>query len=471
MSAYDVIVVGSGPAGQKAAVQAAKAGRRVALIEQLKEVGGACVHQGTIPSKALRERAVERRRIADRLREMGMPWESPVSDVASLIGEMTEVIHNHDAYMAAQIKRNGIDVIHARASFLSDSLMQARFTDGCAAEFSAANFVIATGSKPRKPDNVPIDHESIYDSDSILSLGYLPASLVVLGGGVIASEYASIFAVLGVDVTMIDRSATPLGFLEPEMISGFLTAFARYGGRFLGDAPLDRVAFDGISEVHTHLKDGRVIKSDKLLCALGRISQIDGLHVERAGVKVNERQLVVVNAFGQTSVPHIYAAGDVIGPPSLASAAMEQGRRAACHMLGIDPGRQGDWMPSGIYSIPEIASVGLTSEQTRARYGSTVVGLARFNEIARGHIARCLDGVLKMIASPDGVVRGIHIIGDNATDLVHIGQMGLIQSATAETYVENVFNFPTFAECYRVAALQITGQLGVARARIAAGAN
>ncbi len=468
MSAYDVIVVGSGPAGQKAAVQAAKAGRRVALIEQLKEVGGACVHQGTIPSKALRERAVERRRIADRLREMGMPWEAPVTDVASLIGEMTEVIHHHDAYMAAQIKRNGIDVIHARASFLSDARMQASFTDGRVSEFTARNFVIATGSKPRQPDNVPIDHESIYDSDSILSLGYLPASLVVLGGGVIASEYASIFAVLGVDVTMIDRSPTPLAFLEPEMVRGFLTAFARYGGSFLGDSPLDRVEFDGISEVYTHLKDGRIVKSDKVLCALGRISQLDGLHAERAGVNVNERQLVEVNAFGQTSVPHIYAAGDVIGPPSLASAAMEQGRRAACHMLGIDPGRQGDWMPAGIYSIPEIASVGLTSEQTRTRFGAAVVGFARFNEIARGHIARCPDGLLKMIASADGVVRGVHIIGDNATDLVHIGQMGLIQSATAETFVENVFNFPTFAECYRVAALQITGQLGAQQPRVVA---
>jgi NAD(P) transhydrogenase len=464
-TSYDLIVVGSGPAGQKAAVQAAKAGRRVALIEQLKQVGGACVHQGTIPSKALRERAVERRRFADRLKDYGLPWEAPVADVASLIGEMTDVIHHHDVYMAAQMKRNGIDVIHGRASFLSPSQMQVRFTDGREAQLAARYFVIATGSKPRRPDNVPIDHESIYDSDSILSLAYLPTSLVVLGGGVIASEYASIFAVLGVDVTMIDRYATPLGFLEPEMIEGFLAAFERYGGRFCGDTVVERVEFDGISQVHTHLKDGRVVKSEKLLCALGRISQLDGLHAERAGVCVNDRQLIEVNAFGQTSVPHIYAAGDVIGPPSLASAAMEQGRRAACHMLGIDPGRQGEWMPSGIYSVPEIASVGLTSEQTRARFGSVVVGIARFDEIARGHIARCPDGVLKMLASPDGVVRGIHIIGDNATDLVHIGQMGLIHSVTVETYVENVFNFPTFAECYRVAALQIAGQLGGARQR------
>jgi NAD(P) transhydrogenase len=467
-TSYDLIVVGSGPAGQKAAVQAAKAGRRVALIEQLKQVGGACVHQGTIPSKALRERAVERRRFADRLKDYGLPWQAPVADVASLIGEMTDVIHHHDVYMAAQMQRNGIDVIHGRASFLSPSQMQVRFTDGRETQLSARYFVIATGSKPRRPGNVPIDHESIYDSDSILSLAYLPTSLVVLGGGVIASEYASIFALLGVDVTMIDRYATPLGFLEPEMIDGFLAAFERYGGRFVGNAVVERVEFDGISQVHTHLTDGRVVKSEKLLCALGRISQLDGLHAERAGVSVNDRQLVEVNGFGQTSVPHIYAAGDVIGPPSLASAAMEQGRRAACHMLGIDAGRQGEWLPSGIYCVPEIASVGLTSEQTRARFGSVVVGIARFDEIARGHIARCPDGVLKMLASSDGVVRGIHIIGDNATDLVHIGQMGLIHSVNVETYVENVFNFPTFAECYRVAALQIAGQLRTARQRGAA---
>jgi len=468
MTRYDLIVVGSGPAGQKAAVQAAKAGRRVALIEQLKEVGGACVHQGTIPSKALRERAIERRRVADRLRELGMPSEAPVTDIASLIGEMTEVIRSHDVYMAAQMQRNGIDVIHGRASFLSASRMQVRFTDGHQSELSALYFVIATGSKPRRPDNIPIDHESIYDSDSILSLAYLPSSLVVLGGGVIACEYASIFAVLGVDVTMIDRSATPLGFLEPEMVQGFIRAFERYGGGFLGGRIVEGVEFDGVSKVHTRLNDGSVVTSDKVLCALGRISQLEGLHVDRAGVQVNERQLVEVNSFGQTSVPHIYAAGDVIGPPSLASAAMEQGRRAACHILGIDPGQQGEWIPSGIYSVPEIASVGLTTEQTRARYGGAVIGIARFNEIARGHIARCPDGLLKMIASPDGVVRGIHIIGDNATDMVHIGQMGLIHSVTAETYVENVFNFPTFAECYRVAALQVTGQLGEARKRGAA---
>ena len=316
-----------GPAGQKAAVQAAKAGRRVALVEQLKEVGGACVHQGTIPSKALRERAVERRRVADRLRELGLPWEVPVTDVASLIGEMTDVIRSHDVYMAAQMKRNGIEVIHGRASFLSPKRMQVRFTDGRETQLSADYFVIATGSKPRRPDNVPIDHESIYDSDSILSLGYLPESLVVLGGGVIASEYASIFAVLGVDVTMIDRYPLPLAFLEPEMIHGFIAAFERHGGHFRGNVNVERVVFDGISQVVTHLEGGRVVKSDKLLCAMGRISQLEGLHIERAGVVVNDRQLVAVNAFGQTSVPHIYAAGDVIGPPSLASAAMEQGRR------------------------------------------------------------------------------------------------------------------------------------------------
>jgi len=469
MKRYDLIVIGGGPAGQKAAVQAAKAGRRVALIEQLKEVGGACVHQGTIPSKALRERALERRRVAERLQALGIDNSAPIGDVGSLIGEMTEVIRNHDIYLAAQMQRNAIEVVHGRASFLSPTALRVRSIDGREAEYGAEHFVIATGSKPRHPPNVPIDHESVYDSDSILSLAYLPASLVVLGGGVIASEYASIFAVLGVDVTMIDRAATPLGFLEPEMVQGFLTAFARYGGRFIGEAVVERVEFDGISRVLTHLADGRVVDSEKLLCALGRISQLDGLHVERTGITVNERQLVEVNAFGQTSVPHIYAAGDVIGPPSLASAAMEQGRRAACHLLGIDPGHRGEWIPSGIYSVPEIASVGLTTEQARERFGGVVVGIAKFNEIARGHIARCPDGVLKMVASPDGVVRGIHIIGDNATDLVHIGQMGLIHSVSAETYVENVFNFPTFAECYRVAALHITGQLSAARSRRATG--
>jgi NAD(P) transhydrogenase len=455
---FDVLVIGSGPAGQKAAVQAAKAGRRVAVVEQAKEIGGACVHFGTIPSKALRERAVERRRFADRLVQLGLSDAAPAANVAGLIGEMTSVIHAHDRYMTDQLTRNHIEILRGRASFLDAHRVRVQHADGASEIVGARHFVIATGSKPRAPGNVPIDHESIFDSDSILSLAYLPESLVVLGGGVIASEYASVFAVLGVKVTMIDRFPRPLGFLETELVDGFLAAFMGAGGRFLGQSEVDHAAFDGIAQVVTKLTDGREVRSEKLLCALGRIAQLDGLDLERTGVRVNERQLIAVDEYGQTNVPHIFAAGDVIGPPSLASASMEQGRRAACRLLGIDPGRQGEWVPTGIYAVPELAAVGLTSAQTAERYGAALIGCSRFAEVARGHISQTADGMLKLVASPDGVVRGVHVVGENATEMIHIGQMGLIFGATIDTYVENVFNFPTYAESYRVAALQAAGQ-------------
>ncbi|NJN52089.1 MAG: Si-specific NAD(P)(+) transhydrogenase [Gammaproteobacteria bacterium] len=464
MNRYDVVVIGSGPAGQKAAVGAAKAGRRVAVVEQSRNIGGACVHYGTIPSKSLRERAVERRKLTDWLDQCGMPSATPVTDVASLIGEMGEVVAAHDTYMAQQLTRNGVTVLRGRASFLDAYRLRVVHTDGSAEILGAKHFVIATGSKPRTPPNVPIDHETIFDSDSILSLAYLPASLVVLGGGVIASEYASVFAVLGVKVTMIDRFPTPLGFLEPELVQGFLNGFARYGGSFIGEADVESVSFDGVSQVVTRLVGGREIRSEKLLCALGRRSLLDGLDAHKAGIEVDAKELIPVNDDLQTVMRHIYAAGDVIGPPSLASASMEQGRRVACHLTGKDPGAQGEWLPSGIYAVPELACVGLTEAKTKERYGGAIVGIARFDEVARGHISASQEGLLKMIVSPDRVVRGVHVVGENATEMVHIAQMGLIQNATVDTYVENVFNFPTFAESYRVAALAAAAKLEVSDA-------
>jgi NAD(P) transhydrogenase len=456
---YDVFVIGSGPAGQKAAIQAAKAGRKVAVCEQLREVGGACVHHGTIPSKALRERSVEYAKALSRLTNMNLaPPLSSVS-VAELIGEMGKVVQAHDRYMTEQLKRNGIDVIHGRASFVDDKKINVRSVNGNMEQYACDHVVIATGSKPRLFDNVAVDHETIYDSDSILSLAYLPQSMVVLGGGVIACEYASIFSLLGVRVTLVDRYPRPLGFLDPQLTEGFLDAFEAGGGIFIGDADVSTVQFDGVSKVETHFADGTVIRADKALCAMGRVSQLDGLQIERAGVRVDDHQLVAVNAAGQTSVPHIYAAGDVVGPPSLASASMEQGRRAACDMLGLDPGSQGEWIPTGIYAVPELACVGLTEVQTSEKFGAAVVGVARFDEIARGQIANAQSGMLKMVASPDGIVRGVHILGAQSTDLIHIAQMGLIHAANVDVYIENVFNFPTYAECYRVAALQAAAQL------------
>lgn len=456
MSRCDVLVIGSGPAGQKAAIGASKGGLSVVLCEQLREIGGACVHHGTIPSKALRERAVRRAR-AFELNGTSLV-DSGVS-VMELIGEIASVIRSHDAYMTAQLERNGVTIVHGRASFVEPHRIEVRHTDGSRSEYQASNVVLACGSTPRHPDNVPVDHEHIYDSDSVLSLAYLPRSMTVLGGGVIASEYASIFALLGVEVTLVDRYPQPLGFLDADLTERFVTGFTANGGRFLGDVSVDRVEFDGISSVETHLADGAVLKSEKLLCALGRVSKLDDLNVAAAGLSANERGLLDVDENGQTHVGHIYAAGDVVGPPSLASASMEQGRRVAMHLLGDKAGDSLEVIPSGIYSVPELSSVGLTSEQAQREYGEVYEGFAYFDEIARGNISDTREGMLKLVVSKDRKLRGVHIAGEAATDLIHIGQMALIHEATVDIFIDNVFNFPTYAESYRVAALHTAARL------------
>ncbi|MEZ5597773.1 MAG: Si-specific NAD(P)(+) transhydrogenase [Pseudomonadales bacterium] len=458
----DIAVIGSGPAGQKAAVQAAKAGKKVVICEQTREVGGACVHQGTIPSKALRERAMERYRAGQRFAEFKSARNLYQGGVAELIGEMTHIIKAHDQYMSAQLTRNGIDILHGRASFEDSHTLRVRHTDGSVTIVRSDYVVIATGSRPRTPDNVGIDHENIYDSDSILSLAYLPQTLLVLGGGVIACEYASVFALLGVQVTLIDRYPRPLGFLDADLTSRFLEYFEKHGGVFIGEADVQSVQWDGVSQVESRFRDGSVLRTDKALCALGRISQLDGLRIENSGVKVNDRQLIDVNEAGRTNVPHIYAAGDVVGPPSLASASMEQGRRVACDILGVDPGRFSEYIPTGIYAVPELASVGLTEVQARQRVPGSVVGRANFREIARGQIAQSQEGMLKLVVGPDRTVLGIHTVGSFATELVHIGQMGLLTGAKIDVFIENVFNFPTYAESYRVAALDAAGALAQA---------
>ena len=459
---YDAFVIGSGPAGQKAAIQLAKEGRKVAICERLREVGGACVHHGTIPSKALRERAVERAKVNARLKELDLPEMDRSVGVAELIGEMSEVVSAHDKYMTEQLLRNKVDIIHGRACFVDEHTVQVLTTTGQQHKFTATNFVIAAGSKPRHPDNVKIDHEHVYDSDSILTSAYLPQSMIVLGGGVIACEYASIFAMLGVKVTLIDRYQKPLGFLDADLTDYFVRAFTELGGEWLGEVEVAHCEFDGVSQVATVLVDGTVLKSDKVLCAQGRIADLENLKIKNAGLSINDRLLLDVDENGCTAQPHIYAAGDCIGPPSLASSSMEQGRRAACHMLGREVGVLGELLPSGIYSIPELSSVGQTEAQARDNYDSVVVGLAHFTEIARGHIANAPDGMLKLVVSGDGIIRGIHVIGAHATELVHIGQMGLLQNADVNTYIDNIFNFPTYAESYRVAAIHAAAMLEAA---------
>jgi len=466
--AFDLIVIGAGPAGQKAAVQGAKAGKRVALIERERGIGGSCVYRGTIPSKTLRESALN----LDRLKRAGAAFEfslKPDIQLAALLSRLEDVVKTHDGFMSKQLRRNGISLLHGRAQFLSDRVIEMQAVDGAKQQFTADTIVIATGSRPRNPPEIPVDHENILDSDSLLSMIYLPRSLTIIGGGVIVCEYASIFSLLGVRVTLIDRAPAPLQFMDHDLVLQFLDSFEQQGGHYFGGQTVKDVRWDGAAHVVTTLGEGLTIKSEKLLVSLGRQANVEDLNLEAAGLIVTSKGTVPVNQFCQTEVPHIYAVGDMVGAPALASKAMEQGRRAVRHALNLPVGDAASTIPLGIYTIPEMASIGLDEKAARERYRDPLIGRAKFEEVARAQISGTGQGLLKMVADPSGErLLGVQIVGESATELVHVGQSALQQGASIESFIDNVFNFPTYAEAYRVAALDILGQ--VARRDTAAAA-
>lgn len=455
---YDLIVIGSGPAGQKSAVQAAKLGKRVALVEKDRYLGGACVHRGTIPSKTLRENALRITHLRANARLSDDLLLTDNVEMGILIDRLDEVLKAHDTYMERQISRNNIDRIHGRACFKDEHHVQITQVRGEPTLLSTEKVIIATGSFPRTPAHIAIDHEHIYDSDSILSMLYLPNSLTVLGGGVIASEYASIFQALGVKVTMIDKYPQPLGFLDTDLTEKFVHAYEAMGGTWMGNTLVKGAHWNG-RQVVTELADGSRLESEKLLCAAGRVANTDDLHLENIGLSLNENSLISVDWELQTDVPSVYAAGDVIGPPALASTAMEQGRRVTCNAYDIPMGQMSQMIPTGIYGIPELSSVGLNEASARKNFGDIIIGKAFFEEIARGQISGIQDGMLKIICDAQGEkVLGVMIVGEGATELIHIGQMAILSDASVDIFVESIFNFPTLAEAYRVAALSIIGQ-------------
>ncbi len=453
---FDLVVIGSGPAGQKAAIQAAKSRARVALIEQEPGVGGQCVYRGTIPSKTLRETALQLARIQRHGEMSGFRLREGV-EVKALMSRLNQVIDSHVGYIGGQLARNGITRYHGRGRFLAANRVAVRPVKGPTVELEARSVVVAVGSRPRNPPEIPVDHENILDSDSILSMIYLPGSLTILGGGVIACEYASVFSHLGVKVTMVDRADRPLKFVDADLVERFVTALGRSGGRYVGNTSAGEVRWDGASKVRTRLGNGELVESDKLMVALGRVAAVEGLDLAAAGLQTNARGLLEVDEHCRTKVPGVYAVGDVIGPPSLASTAMEQGRRAARHALQLPSSDSPDTIPIGIYSIPEMASVGLSEEDALRREGAApLVGRARFEEIARGVISGIEDGLLKLIADPSGRrLLGVHIVGEGASELIHVGQMALLGGLEIDAFVENIFNFPTLGEAYRVAALDL----------------
>lgn len=455
---YDLIVIGSGPGGQKSAEEAAKAGLKVAIVERERSVGGTCVHLGTIPSKTLREAALT---IATLKRNADV-FDFKLKDdmeVSTLMRRLDSVLSSYTGFIATQLDDLGVTHYHGRASFIDEKTIQVATVKGEKIKLVTKNTVLATGSRPRTPPDIPVDHEHILDSDSILSLIYLPRSLTVIGAGVIAAEYASIFSLLGVKVTMIDRTPRPLMFMEPELTSKFLDHFTRNGGTYIGNVRAESVEWNG-SQVRIVLDSGQELLSDKTLIAQGRLANTESLNLDPLNIEFGRNGVIAVDENYKTSNSNIYAVGDVIGPPSLASVSMEQGRRAIESILGKEARNKIGLVPIGIYAVPELSSVGLSEEEAKEKYGSKVIiGRAQFAEVARGQIAGIQDGMLKMIADPDGKkLLGVHIVAEGATDLVHVGEMAILNNNDIDIFLENILNFPTLGEAYRIAALDIAAK-------------
>jgi NAD(P) transhydrogenase len=455
---YDLICLGSGPAGQKAAIQAAKAGCRAAVVESELRVGGACLLSGTIPSKALREQALRYRRMKVSASSLAVELEGD-APLSALLQGVDAVITAQDRYLNAQLQRNGIDLIRGRASFVDANRIQVQKLDGSAAVLDTARVIIATGSRPRHIASIGVDHEHILDSDSILSLPYIPRSMIVLGSGVIACEYASIFAALGCIVTLVDKAAEPLAFLDPALRAGFLAGFELMGGRYRAGVEVQRACFDGFSQVEVHLRDAEMLSADIVLAAFGRVANLDGLGLDRLGLAVTARGHVQVDEQFATNIAGVFAAGDAIGPPALASAAADQGRRAALASLGLKPPPGFGSVPMGVYTIPEIACVGLSCGEAQMRKIDIVVGRADFAEVARAHIVGEPVGFLELICERGSArLLGVQIVGEGASDLVHLGQAALAASARADFFIDQMFNFPTMTEAYRIAAFNVMKQ-------------
>ena len=456
--AYDFLCVGSGPAGQKAAIQASKAGFRAAIIEREAQVGGSCLLSGTIPSKALREQALRYRRMRGSASSLAVELRGD-APLSALLQGVDSVIAAQDRYLQAQLARNGVDLIHGRAVFLDADRIEVQRLDGSRSVLNAPRVLLAPGSRPRHVPAVEVDHEHILDSDSILSLSYIPRSMVVLGSGVIACEYASIFAALGCAVTLIDKAAEPLGFLDPDLRAGFLAAFRAMGGKYQGGAEVAGARFDGFLQVSVELHGGEVLTCDIVFAAFGRIANLDGIGLDRLKLAISSRGHVQVDERYETNIAGIFAAGDAIGPPALACAAADQGRRAALAALGLPPPANTSLVPSGVYTIPEIACVGLSQTEAAGKKIDIIVGRGDFSEVARAHIAGEPQGFLALLCERGTLrVLGVQIIGEGATDLVHLGQAAIASGATADFFVEQIFNFPTMTEAYRIAAFDVLKQ-------------
>ena len=454
---YDLLVIGSGPGGQRAAIQAAKVGKRVAVIERKAVIGGICINTGTIPSKTLREAVMHLSGYRERNIYGASYTVKQNISMSDLLYRADHVIRNEIDVTAHQLARNGIDVLPARASFSGPNTLLLDFFDGRGQrEASAEKIVIAVGTEATRDEHVPFDGERIFASDDILQLKQLPRTLAVVGAGVIGLEYATIFSTLGVRVTLIDKRSRLLDFVDAEIIDALVYQMRQNRVTLrLGEEVAGLVVEQGPTgeRVHITLVSGKHVVASKALYSVGRTGATGDLNLEAAGVKADERGRLTVNARFQTEVPHIYGVGDVIGFPSLASTSMEQGRLAACDAFGVKAHSVAELFPYGIYTIPEISVVGRNEEELTREGVPYEVGKAFYREIARGQIIGDQTGMLKLLFHIETrQLLGVSIFGEGASDLIHIGQAVLAHQGPVDYFVDTVFNYPTLAECYKTAA-------------------
>lgn len=444
---YDVVVIGSGPGGEGAAMTASKGGQRVAVIDQDAEVGGSCTHRGTIPSKALRHA----------IQQIAGDSGGAEPDYHDLIRKAESVIRSQVHLRSGFYERNRVQVVGGRGTFVDAHCVEVASANGARHRCRAGKFIIATGSRPYRPPGVDFAHPRIVDSDTVLQLRQTPRSITIYGAGVIGCEYASIFRGLRIKVNLINNRDKLLAFLDDEIIDALAYHLREQGVLIRHSEEYERVEADDTG-VRVHLKSNKVIQSDVLLWAQGRTGDSDAMGLEAIGVQSNERGSIVVNTAYQTAQPHIYAVGDVVGHPSLASAAYDQGRFAATHALtGVCEQGLVEDIPTGIYTMPEISSLGATERELTARKVPYEVGHAFFRHLARAQITGRTTGMLKILFHRETLrILGIHCFGSQASEIIHIGQAIMTQPGAANTlkyFINTTFNYPTMAEAYRVAAL------------------
>jgi NAD(P) transhydrogenase len=462
MIQYDFIVIGSGPAGRRAAIQAAKLGKRVLVIEKGTRVGGVSVHTGTIPSKTLRETALNLTGWRER-GFYGRAYRVKQEISADDLRRRLLITLDHEVeVLEHQFSRNRVSHLRGLARFLDPHTLEVEKADGEVIQVRGNAILLAIGTKPFRPASVPFDHEKIIDSDELLEIREIPRSMIVVGAGVIGVEYATIYSSLDTAVTVIEPRATMLDFIDREIVDDFTYQLRDRNMKLLFGQSAEKIEREPNGKCKVTLSNGRVVTAEMVLYAAGRMGATAALNLEAAGLTADARGRIKVNPETfQTDVPSIYAAGDVVGFPSLASTAMEQGRIAARHAVGVGTSEPPQYFPYGIYAVPEISTCGLTEEEVKERNIPYECGIARFRETSRGHIMGLDTGMLKMIFSmKTRRLLGVHIVGEGATELIHIGQAVLNLKGTVDYFVENTFNYPTLAEAYKIAGLDAWNRLG-----------